>query len=256
MAVVFHDIIYDPKAKDNEEKSVEILAKYYSDNANYSEVKQAILDTKTHKASKSKLSKYLCDLDTAVLHSDYETFIDFENKIFKEFQFTPYPIYKEKRLKILENYGVCKEYLNYVKNWKPNIAVYAGSFNPFHKGHYNILQKAEQIFDKVIIAKGINPDKEKEYYPIPEILKYIQVEHYSGLLTNFLKTQGDVTLIRGVRNAADLEFEKTQYRYLQDMDKNIKVMYLFCDSEFEHLSSTAIRQLINKFGVGKNYLTD
>lgn len=239
LAIVFHDIIYNPKANNNEELSAELLYKYMPLN----KIKQAILDTKTHKPT-NELSKQLCDLDLAVLWSDYETFIDFEHKIFKEYQWVDYNIYKEKRLEILSDLGINPEWLNYVKSRKPTIAVYAGSFNPFHKGHYNILEKAEQIFDKVIIARGQNAEKKNELIKLPSKIQYRQIEDYNGLLTDFIDGLGyDVTLIRGLRNATDLQYELTQYRFFQDLKPNIKVVSLFCDKEYEHISSSAIRQL-------------
>lgn len=239
LAIIFHDIIYNPKTNDNEEKSAELFYSYIKND----EIKQAILETKTHTPT-SILSKQLCDLDLSILWGDYEAFIDFENKIFKEYQFVDYSIYKEKRLEILSDFGINPEWLNYVKYRTPKIAVYAGSFNPFHKGHYNILKKAEQIFDKVIIARGINPEKNNTIVELPIKIQNRQIETYSGLLTDFIDELGyDVTLIRGLRNATDLQYELTQYRFLQDLNPNIKIVSLFCDKEYEHISSSAIRSL-------------
>ena len=157
---------------------------------------------------------------------DYETFIDFENKIFKEYQFVDYKAYKSKRIQVLSDLGlVPAERLNYIKYRNPKIAVYAGSFNPFHKGHYNILKKAEQIFDKVIIARGINPEKNNMVIDLPLKIQNRQIETYDGLLTDFINNLGyDVTLIRGLRNSTDLQYELTQYRFLQDLDPNIKIV--------------------------------
>ena len=61
--------------------------------------------------------------------------------------------------------------IDYLSNFKPNIGLFAGSFNPFHKGHYNVLIKAEMIFDKVIIAFGANPEKNDRKWPIPQKIK-------------------------------------------------------------------------------------
>lgn len=239
LAIVFHDIIYDPKANDNEEKSAELFSSYMLDD----EIANAILDTKTHKPTGS-ISEQLCKLDLEVLYGDFQSFVDFENKIFKEYQFVDYKIYKEKRIEILQSLNTKPEFINYVKSRTPNIAVYAGSFNPFHKGHYNILQKAEQIFDKVIIAKGDNPTKQKDVFELPSALQYRQVEHYQGLLTEFIDSlQYPVTLVRGLRNSTDFEYELTQYKFLQDLTPDIKVVNLFCDREYEHISGSAIRQL-------------
>lgn len=126
------------------------------------------------------------------------------------------------------------------------VAVYAGSFNPFHRGHYNILQKAEKIFDKVIIARGINPEKKNEFvWSIPKILKSRTIMSYNGLLTDFIKTlpYDNVTIIRGLRNSVDLQYELNQYRYFQDLMPEVQVVSLFCDKEFEHISSSGIRAL-------------
>lgn len=94
LAIVFHDIIYDPKRDDNEKLSAELFNKYFPENDT---VFNAILETKTHNPS-SDLSKQLCDLDLSILYSNYyEDFIDYENKIFKEYQFVDYNVYKEKQ---------------------------------------------------------------------------------------------------------------------------------------------------------------
>lgn len=251
LAIVFHDIIYNPKANDNEEKSAELFYSYIKDD----EVYNAILETKTHKAT-SVLSKLLCKLDLAILGSSYTKFIDFEHKIFKEYQFHDYKLYQKGRVEILKGLGVKKEYIDYVANRKPSIAVYAGSFNPFHKGHLNILQKAEQIFDKVIIARGLNPGKKNELWSLPEAIQFRQIENYEGLLTDFINPHNlgyDVTLVRGIRNSEDLAYEQKQYRYLQDLKPDVKLVNIFCDKEFEHISSGAIR-VLDKFGKGKQYL--
>jgi pantetheine-phosphate adenylyltransferase len=146
------------------------------------------------------------------------------------------------------------------------IGVYPGSFNPFHKGHYNILLKAEKIFDKVIVARGINTEKEASVYGMPQIVKdRATCVEYKGLLTDCLediikKEQEDVldakvTIIRGLRNSVDLQYEMNQYRYFQDLMPSIQMVSIFCDKEFEHISSSGIRTL-QPFGWDKvkNYL--
>ena len=137
------------------------------------------------------------------------------------------------------------------------IGLYPGSFNPFHKGHYNILLKAEKIFDKVIIARGINPEKGDSGRLIPKSLDDRTIMSYKGLLTDFIKTleYDNITVIRGLRNATDLQYEMTQYRYLQDLMPEIQVVSIFCDKEYEHISSSGIRMLFN-YGPDKvkNYL--
>lgn len=249
LAIVFHDIVYDPKRTDNEERSAELFYSYVKNDF----IRQAILDTKTHKYS-NELSKILCELDIENLYGDISTFLDNSYKIFKEYQFVDWKTYSVERIKFLEKYNVDKLYIEALKNFKPKIGVYAGSFNKFHKGHYNILEKAEKIFDKVIIARGVNPEKNNELHDLPESIQYRQIEYYDGLLTDFIDSLGyEVTLIRGLRNITDLQFELTQYQYLKDFKPDINVVSIFCDKEFEHVSSSTIR-LLEKYNKSNNYL--
>ncbi|WP_345947903.1 adenylyltransferase/cytidyltransferase family protein [Mucilaginibacter sp. PAMB04274] len=261
LAAVYHDIIYDPKSLTNEEDSERFFIENYSgDEMLKQEVSNIILDTKTHQPS-TALSAIFCEIDLNILYQPLHKLIAYEHQIFKEFQFVDYSIYKVKRLEVLKK---LKEQvanpdldalITYVECRQPTIAVYPGSFNPFHKGHYNILQKAEGIFDKVIIARGINADKGPATHTLPAALTYRQIESYSGLLTDFINSLGyPATIIRGLRNSTDLQYELNQYRYLQDLStKPLHIISVFCDREFEHISSTGIRNL-EQYGQAGQYL--
>jgi pantetheine-phosphate adenylyltransferase len=261
LATVFHDIVYNPTSSTNEEDSADYFNRVFTgDEKLKAGVTGIILDTKTHQPQ-TELSKIFCDADLDILNQPFAALMVYEHQIFKEFQFVDFNIYREKRVEVLtalrkqvDNPAV-DTLIDYVKTRVPRIAVYPGSFNPFHKGHYNILQKAEQIFDKVIIARGVNPGKEAHSYELPEVLKYHQVATYEGLLTEFTASLNyPVTIIRGLRNGSDLQYELNQYRYMQELSEgNVSVVAIFCDMEFEHISSTGIRQL-EKYGRAGGYL--
>jgi len=262
LAAVYHDAVYDPKATDNEERSANLFLEHSKDSSltkeQKSNIRQLILDTKTHKASTDK-SQLLIDADLNILNQPFNKLIEFEHQIFREYQFVDYTLYKEKRVEILEKLnrnGKLDHLIEYVKSRKPLIGVFCGSFNPFHKGHYNVLKKAERIFDKVIIAFGKNPDKTQRSWPIPKIIQYHQLEEYHGLLTDFITSlKHDVVVVRGLRNSTDFQYEQNQYRYIQELMPGIKIINIFCDKEFEHISSSGIRTL-EKFNQHHNYILE
>lgn len=179
-----------------------------------------------------------------------------EKSQFNLFQYLNYKEYKQNRLTFLDNQinsDLNKAFLN---QFSPKIGLFPGSFNPFHKGHYNVLQKAEQIFDKVIIAFGKNPDKKNKNFNVPKTIKNRQVEYFDELLTDLIKSLNqDLVVVRGLRNSKDFIYEQKQYRYNQDLLPNIKLINIFCDKEFEHISSSGIRTL-EKYNKHQNYLLD
>ena len=152
------------------------------------------------------------------------------------------------------------------------IAIYPGSFNPFHVGHLNIVEQAERIFGKgnVIICFGVNPDKvdpsKREDYIKSVGDKCLeletklgrQVEVYKGFLHDFiceLEEEGNnVVVIRGLRNGDDLDYEVNQMRFINDYKKDVNVVYVTCDKEFEHISSSAIRKISDFGGDVSQYL--
>lgn len=262
LAAVYHDAVYDPQANDNEERSVALfLAEAKSASLNklqMDSINRLIIDTKTHKPSSEK-SQLLIKADLSILEQPLSKLIEYEHQIFKEFQFVDYKVYQPKRIEILNQLNVngkLNALIEYVTFRKPSIGVFCGSFNPFHKGHYNVLQKAERIFDKVIISFGKNPDKTNRTWDIPNSIKNRQLTEYNGLLTDFVESLGyDVVVIKGLRNSTDFQYEQNQYRYIQELMPGIKIINIFCDKEFEHISSSGIRTL-EKYNKHQSYLLD
>ncbi len=135
-------------------------------------------------------------------------------------------------------------------------AIFPGSFNPFTKGHYDIVSRALTIFDKVVIGIGYNPDK-----PKPEDLQQrielisaiynnnerVEVEAYNDLTIDFAKRHDATAIVKGVRSVQDYEYERTQAEYNRLMSNGIETVILFADPQYASLSSSIVRTL-KKFG--------
>src|SRR5687768_15261365 len=100
----------------------------------------------------------------------------------------------------------------------PRVAVYTGSFDPFHFGHDDIVRRASKLFDSVVVGVGINPEKnplftaEERCKGIAEVtadLENVRVAAFEGLTVGFAREQNATVLLRGIRALADVEYEFT-----------------------------------------------
>jgi pantetheine-phosphate adenylyltransferase len=133
------------------------------------------------------------------------------------------------------------------------IAIYPGSFNPFHLGHREVVEKALQVFDRVIVAKGINPAKANKQCPwnvkLPPGAEYIE---FTGLTATLAKKLGACALIKGIRNAQDLEEERAQQYYNKTrFGLEIPTFFVLSSNDLMSVSSTAERAIM-KFKKGSS----
>lgn len=278
----FHDVIYIPWNNDNAEKSAEyFFESILGNNCNYKKelvnhpnkeriyrIADAINATHTH-VDVSDLSYVFNKLDMYVLsHYPSHKLIEYEHKIFKEFQFINYKKYCDVRCEILQSFNLLykrKEIdglIEYVKNRKIKVGIYTGSFNPFHVGHLDIKNKAEQVFDKVVIARGKNYDKDvggPYKNDLMAMFPFNEIATFTGYAYDFAsqyrkESNADVFLIKGMRNAKDFELEQLQSVFTDEIarqkhDKKIQTVSFFSEQSLQHISSSAIR-MMNKVEPG------
>lgn len=133
-------------------------------------------------------------------------------------------------------------------------ALFPGSFDPFTAGHEAIVRRALALFDKIYIAVGVNTDK-KYMFSIEERLKIIRdffpddkrIEpvSYSGMTVDLCHQLNTRFIIRGIRNAADLDYEQTIAAVNQTLDPQIETILLLADSQHRDISSTLIREQLS-----------
>ncbi len=143
-------------------------------------------------------------------------------------------------------------------------AIFAGTFDPFTVGHYDIALRASKLFDEVIIAVAGN-GTEKRCVASPgkriEIAKAsvcglsnVKVEVFDGLLTDFAKKRGAKYLVRGVRNSVDYEYERGLFAVYKSLDEDIEAVYFITDDKVNAVSSTLVREILALNGNADKYI--
>jgi pantetheine-phosphate adenylyltransferase len=143
------------------------------------------------------------------------------------------------------------------------IGVFPGSFDPFTRGHENIVERFLPLFDQIIIGVGGNSAK-KYMYSQECRIKHIQsifenepkivVENYSGLTVNFCIEKKAQYLLRGLRNTTDFNYEKSIALMNKELAK-IETLFLMTDEGFSHISSTIIRDVAKNKGDISRFVT-
>ncbi len=144
------------------------------------------------------------------------------------------------------------------------IALFPGSFDPFTKGHEDILLRGLGIFDKIIIAIGYNTAKHKRYFEVEKMIKYIKeiykdrpeisVKIYNELTAGFAKKNNAKYLLRGLRNTTDFEYENTIAELNKNQNPELETIFLITTPIYAHISSSIIREVHRYGGNVADYL--
>jgi pantetheine-phosphate adenylyltransferase len=131
-------------------------------------------------------------------------------------------------------------------------AIYAGSFDPPTCGHSDIIERAARLFGRLVVAVARNDDKqplfrtEERMEMLREIcapLPHVEVMSFEGLLADFARKQNASTLVRGLRNGADLEAEMPMAAMNHRLGQGLETIFLPADARFAFVSSRLIRQV-------------
>ncbi len=137
------------------------------------------------------------------------------------------------------------------------IALFPGSFDPITLGHVSVIRRALSLFDKVIIAIGINSEK-KHMFPLEKRKAWIEavfknyatieVQTYDGLTVDFCKKVGAGFILRGLRTAADFEFERSIGQINRKLYPDIETIFILTEPEFTPVSSSIVRDVFRYGG--------
>lgn len=131
-------------------------------------------------------------------------------------------------------------------------AVYPGSFDPITNGHLDIIRRCSKVFDEVIVAILINPNKsgwfdieerKAQINKVVSCLPNVKVKSFSGLLVDFMDDEGADVIVKGLRSMSDFDYEFQMALMNKKLNDKKETMFMMTNSKYSYLSSTAIKQV-------------
>ena len=140
---------------------------------------------------------------------------------------------------------------------KNSIAICPGSFDPVTYGHLDIISRAANMFDKVIVVVASNKNKTNNFTPQERVemikkcttdLPNVEVESYDGLLADFAAKKGAKAIIKGLRAMSDFEYEFQMAIANKKLNPNVETLFLTTSAENMYLSSSMVKQIASMGG--------
>lgn len=145
------------------------------------------------------------------------------------------------------------------------IAVFPGSFDPLTVGHESLILRGLEIFDKIIVAVGINNDK-RGFLPVEKRLELIKsvfagrdriiVKTYSNLTVDFCIENNATHILRGLRTSADFEYERAIAQVNRLMKPEVDSVFLLSHPEYSSVSSSLVREIVQYKGDARKFLPE
>lgn len=144
-------------------------------------------------------------------------------------------------------------------------AVFPGSFDPITRGHVELVKRAIPLFDRIVVAVGVNSQKrylfdlEQRMHWLREVFEgepKVDVETFEGLTAHFCNQIGARYLLRGLRNASDFDYEKTISQLNEIVGDGLETIFLISQPAYSHISSTIVREIIKGGGNAAPFLPE
>ena len=145
-------------------------------------------------------------------------------------------------------------------------AVYPGTFDPVTNGHTDIIERALKLFDRLYVLVGENPQKETTFTAEErvEMLKQalkrhsnkIAVEHFEGLLLDYVKKKKSNVIVRGLRAISDFEYEFQRAQFNREFAKDIETIFIMTKDDYAFLSSSIVKECAMFGGSVKGFVPE
>ena len=145
------------------------------------------------------------------------------------------------------------------------ICLFPGTFDPLTLGHVDIIKRAIPLFDKIVVAVGINASKTPMFSPEQRVHWIVEIfadqpviagAVYEGLTIDFCKKIGAGFILRGIRYVSDFEYEKTIADANRTMDPSIETIFLTGEPKYTSVASTIVRDIIRNGGDASPFLPE
>lgn len=140
----------------------------------------------------------------------------------------------------------------------PRRAIYPGSFDPLTNGHLDLIERASKLFDEIIVALLVNPNKqplftvEERVALLQEVLaprfSNVQIETFSGLLVEYARQRQACAIIRGLRSAADYDYELPMVLMNRHLYPDVETIFLTAAQTYTHISSSLVKEVFKLGG--------
>jgi len=132
------------------------------------------------------------------------------------------------------------------------IAIYPGSFDPVTNGHLDLIRRGASIFDRLVVAVTLNPDKDA-LFPVKdrvemlenvtEDLENVEVGVFGGLLMDYARSKGARAILRGIRAVSDYEYELQMAMMNRKIEPQIETVFMMPAEAYSYLSSRLVKEL-------------
>jgi pantetheine-phosphate adenylyltransferase len=139
----------------------------------------------------------------------------------------------------------------------PTLAVYPGSFDPLTNGHVDIITRGSRLFDRIVVAILVNPDKNPLFEMSERVdiaravfrdLPNVEVDTFEGLLVDYVERRGAHVIVRGLRAVSDFEFEFQMALMNRRLNGKIETVFMMPAEQYTYISSRLIKEVFSLGG--------
>ncbi|MCP9236386.1 pantetheine-phosphate adenylyltransferase [Lewinella sp. JB7] len=144
-------------------------------------------------------------------------------------------------------------------------AVFPGSFDPITRGHVELVKRAVPLFDRIVVAVGVNAQKQY-LFDLEQRMEWLRevfadepkvsVDSFEGLTAHYCRRIQARYLLRGLRNASDFDYEKTISQLNEIVGDGLETIFLISQPAYSHISSTIVREIIKGGGNARPFLPE